>query len=61
MGEKPKLEKLGYKPDGSLKKNKTGIIIVLAIVLVPLLIGFIALSQNNSGWVNHPPLRAIGS
>ena len=53
MEDKSKLEKMGYKPDGSLKKNKTGIIIVLAIVLVPLLIGFIALSQSNSGWMDE--------
>lgn len=50
---KSKLEKWGYKPDGSLKKNKTGIMIIAALVLIPLLIGIIAVTQVNDDWMDE--------
>ena len=37
-------EKVGYKPDDSLKKSKKLIWIFLAIVLIPLFIGLIAVA-----------------
>jgi len=37
-------EKVGYKPDDSLKKNKKLIWIFLAIVLIPLFIGLLAVA-----------------
>ena len=48
--DKDKLkEKIGYKPDGSLKENKKMIGIFLVIILLPLLIGMIAVAQGG-GW-----------
>lgn len=48
--DKDKLkEKTGYKPDGSLKENKKMIGIFLAIILIPLFIGMIAVAQGG-GW-----------
>lgn len=46
MTLKSRLDKWGYKPDGSLKKNKKGIAVILALVLIPVLIGIIAAVQQ---------------
>ena len=46
-------EKMGYKPDGSVKINKAGIAIILALVLIPLGLGMIAVSQSNDGWMDE--------
>ena len=43
--DKDKLkEKVGYKPDDSLKNNKKLIGIFLALVLIPLFIGLLAVA-----------------
>ena len=43
-------EKIGYNPDDSLKKNKKMIGIFLAIVLIPLIIGLLAVAAGGGGW-----------
>ena len=42
-----------YKPDGSFKKNRTAIIIMLALILIPVIIGTIVFIQEKDAENNN--------